>query len=33
LSIDTYRSATIMRGKTADITHGNEVVDTGGGGA
>ncbi len=30
LSTDKYCSATIMLGKTADITHGNEVVDTGG---
>ncbi len=33
LSTDKYCSATIMLGKTADITHNNEVVDTGGAGA
>ncbi len=33
LSTDKYRPATIMLGKTADITHDNEVVDTGGAGA
>ncbi len=33
LSTDKYCSATIMLGKTADITHDNEVVDTGGAGA
>ncbi len=32
-STDTYRPAAIMLGKTADITHDNEVVDTGGAGA
>ncbi len=33
LSTDKYCSATIMLGKTADITHDNEVVHTGGAGA
>ncbi len=33
LSTDKYCSATIMLGKTADTTHDNEVVDTGGAGA
>ncbi len=32
-STDTYCPATIMLGKTADITHDNEVADTGGAGA
>jgi putative redox protein len=30
LSTDKYCSATIMLGKTADITHNIEIVDTGG---
>ncbi len=30
LSSDIYGSASIMLGKPADITHDNEVVDTGG---
>ncbi len=33
LSTDKYCSAAIMLGKTADITHDNEVVDIGGAGA
>ena len=33
LSTDKYCSATIMLGMTADITHDNDVVDTGGAGA
>ncbi len=32
-STDTYCPVPIMLGKTADITHDNEVVDTGGAGA
>ena len=32
LSSDKYCSATIMLGKTADITHDIEIIDTGGGG-
>ena len=32
-STDKYCSATIPLGKTADITHDDEVVDTGGAGA
>ncbi len=33
LSTDTCRPVPIMPGKTADSTHDNEVVDTGGAGA
>ncbi len=32
-STDRYRSPAIMPGKTADITHDNEVVEPGGAGA
>ncbi len=33
LSTNKYCSATVMLGKTADITHDNEVVHTGDAGA